>query len=177
MRPTLPALLALSFSFAGCAASATSARPETKPAPASALRSFGENEAVAIIDGLLRERHMRPVTGWTVTLPARTHFEVDLRLGDTDFGIEWVSAEDRTRDGDLLPAPDPSGQLRLLASAAGAHQRALILVLDHETYRFTDAQHAALAPNLSGAEEYDLHDAEQRLRRDLTDFVEYARSQ
>ena len=56
---------------------------------------------------------------------------------DTDFGIEWVSEEDRERYGGLLPAPDPHGQLRLLTGAGSDPQgRPLILVLDHETYRF-----------------------------------------
>ena len=177
MRKLLGLILVPLLSLAGCASGAAPVRPAAKPAAPEPLRSFGERDAVAIIDGLLREAHLQPVAGWTVVLPQHKRFEVDVRLGDSDFGIEWVSADARARDGYLLPQPDPTGQLRLLTGAAETSQRALILLLDHATYRFTETQTLAAAPSESGVEEYDLHDAEQRLRRDLTDFVEYARSQ
>ena len=119
-----------------------------RPAYAAApqLRSLEENDAISLIDG-------------------------HVRLGDTSFGIEWVSAEDRARYGALLPAPTPDGQLQLLTGAGNdAQVRPLILVLDHQSYRF-----ASRRVQIEGI--HDLHEVEAQLRRDLTDFIEYARSQ
>jgi hypothetical protein len=177
MRVSPGPLLALLFAVTGCASGASAARPEAKPPARDALHSFAEADALAMIDDLLRESHLQPVAGWTIALPRRSRFEVDVRLGDSAFGVEWVSPDDRARDGDLLPARDPAGQLRLLSGAAGSQKAALVLLLDHESYRFAEPRPVAGAFFAPGAEEYDLHDVEQRLRRDLTEFVEYARSQ
>jgi hypothetical protein len=162
------AWLVLFVALAGCA---DAQRPRPAYASAPELRSLKESDAIALIDELLREARWQPVPSWTVEVPPYAELEVDVRLGDTSFGIEWVSEEDRERYGGLLPAPDPDGQLRLLTGAGSDPQgRPLILVLDHETYRFAN-QHA----QVEGI--HDLHDAEELLRRDLTDFIEYARSQ
>ena len=60
--------------------------------------------------------------------------------------------------------------MRLLRADDGHGQPALILVLDHETYRF--ASDARKARELG-----DERDVKQRLRRDLQDFIDYAKSQ
>jgi hypothetical protein len=154
------------------------------PAPApealapTKFRSLDEGEAIALLERMLREAKLRPIPGWQVALPKRTDFEVDLRLGDTGFGIEWVSAQDRTRYGSLLPAPGPGGQLRLLSGAEGERKPALILVLDHESYRFVERDPAKTAVlQARPPDDAQMRDVEHRLRRDLTDFLEYARSQ
>ena len=144
-----------------------------RPAYAAApqLRSLEENDAISLIDGLLREARWHPVPSWTVEVRPRAQLEVDVRLGDTSFGIEWVSAEDRARYGALLPAPTPDVQLQLLTGAGNdAHVRPLILVLEQQSYRF-----ASRRVQIEGI--HDLHEVEAQLRRDLTDFIEYARSQ
>src|SRR5688572_9702194 len=84
----------------GCA-TAERARPAHAAAPAP-LRSLDEGAALALIDELLREARWHPVASWRVAVPPRNELEVDVRLGDTDFGIEWVSADDRSRYGKLL---------------------------------------------------------------------------
>ena len=99
-------------------------------------------------------------------LAPRAGLDVDVRLGDSGFGIEWVSDKDRLAYGDRLPAPDPDGQLRLLRADDGHGQPVLILVLDHETYRFASDARAA-------RELGDERDVKQRLRRDLQDFIDY----
>lgn len=142
------------------------------------LHSIEEREAVALIEDLLREATLRPVQGWRVALPRRGAFEVDLRLGDTAFGVEWVSEQDRSRYGDVLPAPGPEGQLRLLTAPEGGARGAQILVLDHETYRVLASDGASAGRSRAGSLRGEqTRELEQRLRRDLTDFIEYARSQ
>jgi hypothetical protein len=161
-----------------CASGPQPTTPAPQPEQRAPLRSLDEPEAIALIERLLREAKLRPVAGWQVALPERAAFEVDLRLGDTGFGIEWVSAQDRTRYGELLPAPGPGGQLRLLNGAEDARPKPLILVLDHESYRFAsrDRSHTAQL-HAASPDGDDVRDLEQRLRRDLMDFLEYARSQ
>jgi hypothetical protein len=161
-----------------CASGPAPATFAPRPESSAPLRSLDEPEAIALIERLLREAKLRPVPGWQVALPERDAFEVDLRLGDTGFGIEWVSAQDRTRYGRLLPSPGPGGQLRLLSGAENARPKPLILVLDHESYRFAshDRPHAAEL-HAANPDADQVRDLEQRLRRDLMDFLEYARSQ
>jgi hypothetical protein len=155
------------------APAAVAATPSAGAAPAR--RSLDETEALSLIDELLLEAKQRPVPGWHVALPTRGELDVDVRIGESDFGIEWVSALDRSRYGDALPAPAPAGQLRLLSAAEGGPGRtALILVLDHETYQLaasgTPTARAFAPPG-------EARELERRLRRDLTDFLDYARSQ
>jgi hypothetical protein len=161
-----------------CASTPQPAPRAPEPQTRAPLRSLDEPEAIALIERLLREAKLHPIAGWQVALPERAAFEVDLRLGDTGFGIEWVSAQDRTRYGELLPAPGPGGQLRLLSGAPDVRPKPLILVLDHESYRFASraGSHSAKLQAAS-PDDVQARDLEQRLRRDLMDFLEYARSQ
>lgn len=128
-----------------------------------------EPEALALIDAILVESQVTAVPGWRIELPPQTAIEVDLRLGDSSFGIEWVTPEDRERLGGALPDPDPQGQLRLLSGQApDAAARPLVLLLDAESYAQSD-----------GAER-DARTREhlrKRLQRDVGDFLEYVRGQ
>jgi hypothetical protein len=162
--------LVLMVALTACASgprSATAARTHALPD----LQSLDETRALALIDELLLEAEQEPHNGpWKVELAPRAGLDVDVRLGESGYGIEWVSDEDRLAYGDRLPAPDPDGQLRLLRADDGHGQPALILVLDHETYRFASDARAA-------RELGDERDVKQRLRRDLQDFIDYTKSQ
>jgi hypothetical protein len=149
-------------------ACATAPRPAPRdPAPRE-LHALAEPAALSLIDRLLIEQRQLPAFGWQVRLAERTDFEVDVRLGESRFGIEWVSAGDRALAGAVLPEPDPSGQLRVV-SALERSEPALILVLDDRSYGVARDPRASLAES-----ERTL---EQRLRQDLHDFVAYAQSQ
>jgi hypothetical protein len=147
-----------------------------RPAPARAralpeLQSLDEARALRLIDELLVEAEQQPRNErWTVELEPRAGLDVDVRLGHSGFGIEWVSDQDRLAYGARLPAPDPEGQLRLLHADDGHGQPVLILLLDHESYRFAGDARAA-------RELGDERDVRQRLRRDLQDFIDYTKTQ
>lgn len=159
---------ALLFALGACAsAPALSASRAASPQRIE-LRELPEPAALSLLDRLLLEQRQLPVAGWKVLLPARTDFEVDLRIGESRFGVEWVSPRDRELYGAALPEPDPGGQLRLLRAAAAGEQP-LILLLDDRNYRL------ALGGRVS--EEEGARELEQRLRRDLGDFLQYARGQ
>ena len=137
------------------------------------MRSLDEGGALALIDELLREARWQPVPSWHVALPPRARARSRRAARRHRLRRSSGSArEDRNRYGQLLPPPGPAGQLRLLtAPSATRRGRALILVLDHESIASPCARR--WPPRRS----HDRHDVEQQLRRDLTDFIEYARSQ
>ena len=96
-------------------------------------------------------------------LPATSFALIDVPR----FGIEWVSSNDRLVRDDL-PQPLQDGQLRILPGT-GEDAATQILLLDEQTYRFSPDREAVQGGALGMAE------AELRLRRDVTDFVTYAR--
>ena len=72
------------------------------------LQSLDETRALALIDELLLEAEQEPRNErWTVELAPRAGLDVDVRLGRSGFGIEWVSDKDRLAYGDRLPHPIP----------------------------------------------------------------------
>lgn len=134
---------------------------------AFALRTLPEARALTVVREALREAGTAAGPPFSVEVgPAP--FEVDVALADTAaFGIEWVSASDRLERDDL-PAPLEDGQLRILPGT-GDDAGTQILLLDERTYRYDPSREAVQAGAPGMAE------AELRLRRDVTDFVTYAR--
>ncbi|MFW5875310.1 MAG: hypothetical protein ACOCXM_01105 [Myxococcota bacterium] len=151
-------------------AACSGAQPQAKEASEADLRIISEADAVGIINETVRARGATPETGWEVDIAADEPLLVDLRIGGTPYGIEWVSARDRQTYGGAIPDPDPNGQLRILPGA-GDDAQAQILVLDFRSYRYDpDAERVRLGATGS-------REAESRLRRDVRDFLEYVRGQ
>ncbi|HEX7476441.1 MAG TPA: hypothetical protein VF331_01415 [Polyangiales bacterium] len=149
---------------AGCA----TATPAVQHPSAEHLASLPESQALALIDSCLQEQKVEPEPGWAVELPRHAGgLPVDIRLGHAPVGIEWVSEQDRARYGQLLPAPDPSGQLRVLQGRDGA----IVLLLDQATYRYEPGGARALLASR------DLDSTADRLKRDVQDFIAYVKSQ
>ncbi len=140
------------------------------PASPADLRSISEARAIELIGQTLGEASTRPSTGWTIDIGAERPLEVDLRLDNTRFGIEWVTPLDRDAYGDTIPQPDPSGQLRILPGVDN-DANAQILVLDERMYRF-DPDLERVEHGATGA-----RDVEGRIGRDVRDFIEYVRGQ
>ena len=134
------------------------------------LRSISEAEAIDILAELLVEAGVTAAQSWRVNVGASEPFEVDLRLGQTSYGIEYVSPQDRADHGERIPRPDPNGQLRIMPGA-GNDAQAQILVLEHSTYRYDPDRERVQRGSIGPAE------AEERLRRDLRDYLEYVRGQ
>ncbi len=136
-------------------------------AATSELRTLPEARALGIVREALREAGASGGGTFSVEVGAEP-LEVDVALIDVPrFGIEWVSANDRLGRDDL-PPPLEDGQLRILPGT-GSDASTQILLLDEQTYRFSPDREAVQAGALGMAE------AELRLRRDVTDFVTYAR--
>ncbi len=158
-----PCIAALVFASCGPA-------PRPRGPTEDELRIITETEAQELLREALDSAGVPVQTEWQVDIGGGATLEVDMRLAQSDFGIEWVSPQDRQDHGDRLPHPDPSGQLRILPGA-GTDAQAQILVLDHRSYRY-DPDRERVQRGSTGAAE-----AEDRVRRDVRDYLEYVRGQ
>ncbi|MFT5357919.1 MAG: hypothetical protein ACI9KE_005156 [Polyangiales bacterium] len=127
----------------------------------SGLRSLPESRALEVVREAAADSGVNVGEGFSADL-AGGAIDVDFRLG-TNFGVEWVSAQDRANDP-TLPEPPTGGQLRIIAEPGGAQ----ILILESASYRYDPRRARVQAGATSAA------DVEARLRRDLRDFFVYA---
>ncbi len=144
--------------------------PAPRTVTAADLRSVHEARALQIVDDAVTQEGVPVASGWQVAVGADHPLRVDVRLAGTEYGIEYVSPQDRIDYGDAIPRPDPNGQLRILAGT-GADARAQILVLEESSYRYDPD------PDRVQAGARGVREAEGRLRRDVRDFLEYVRGQ
>lgn len=133
-------------------------------------RPLYEVQAFEVIRRIVTENGFTPQPNWPITLVGSTPLTVDFRVGDTSFGIEWVSAEDRESLGAALPSPDPNGQLRIVPGV-GSDWQAQVLVLDYRVYLY-DPDPLHVRYGSTGQRE-----VERRLEQDVRDFLDYVRSQ
>ena len=158
-------IASLLFSIAGCGGSRSGEASEPPE-----LLTLSEARALEIIGEVLAEEGIQPGSGWTVQIAPETTLDVDVRLGQSSFGIEWISPQDRADMGEALPQPASGGQLRIVPGA-GEDASAQVLALEHSTYQYAN-EREAVQRGVPGASE-----AEERLRRDVRDFLEYVRGQ
>ena len=164
LRAALSALLLLALP--ACGPTATG-RGETA---AVEHRTIDENRALTQILEVLGAESVARGPAWSVSIGHETSLDVDVRLADSDFGIEWLSPQDRLDLGDAVPGPAEGGQLRIVPGTGG-DSAAQILVMEHSSYRYVNEREHVQ----SG--EPGAHDAEERLRRDVRDFLHYVRGQ
>ena len=160
MPPTLPRPLPFIALLLACGG------PPAASARTEALRILPEDHALSIVREALRDAGATASPTYAVDVGEEA-LEVDVALDASPFGIEWVSAYDRSRRSDL-PEPLQDGQLRILPGI-GADADKQILILDERSYRFHPDREAVEGGAIGMAE------AELRLRRDVSDFVTYAR--
>ena len=132
-------------------------------------QELGETRALEIIEATLTRLGVRASPGWEVDIGGEERLRVDLHLGTGDFGIEYVTRQDRANDA-ALPAPPRSRELQILPGA-NDDARAQLLLLDERAYGFDPHVEHVQQGQPSAV------DAEGRLERDVADFVEYVRGQ
>lgn len=166
----LPALLcscALAASaVAGCGASSRS----TSASADAQNRTLDETRALMLIDQVLVENGIARNRAWAVPIQHGVELEVDLRLAQSRFGIEWMSPQDRADLGDAIPGPTTTGNLRIVPGYGDGHDEQ-ILILEHSTYDFVN-EREHVEGGRAGARE-----TEERLRRDVLDFIHYVQGQ
>jgi hypothetical protein len=169
MRTLLVALPVLLVSLAG----ACGPPPRPSRARDSDLRTLGETRALEMIREVTQESSIACGDAWRVDVgesDPEQLFDVDLRLADSAYGVEWVTSQDRADWGRAIPQPDRGGQLRIMPGARD-DRSAQILILDERSYRYDPDSDRVRAGSVGPRE------AEDRLRRDVRDFLEYVRGQ
>lgn len=122
-----------------------------------------ESRALAIIAEALSDAGVAVGSSFPMDMGEGDEFEVDLRLADRDFGVEWVSSQDRV-DRPSLPENAPNGQLRVVPGSGG-DAGIQVLMLDAASYRYDGDRGRVQAGATS------LMDVEARVRRDVRDYL------
>ncbi|MEM9067779.1 MAG: hypothetical protein AAGE52_04710 [Myxococcota bacterium] len=134
------------------------------------LRSLTETRALTLVAEAMTDGGVSRGARFAVSIAPEESLEVDVRLADTRFGIEWVSAQDRLDHGDAIPEPASGGELQILPGR-GDDENIEVLILDAQRYRYDPRQERVYSGSASPSE------VEARLRRDVQDFLEYCRGQ
>lgn len=154
-------------SIAGCGASSRS-RDSTAEAQ---NRTLDETRALLLIEEVLMENGVSRNHAWAVPIHHGVELEVDVRLAQSRFGIEWMSPQDRADLGEQVPGPTATGNLRIVPGFGEGHDDIQILILEHSTYDFVN-EREHVQGGRAGARE-----TEERLRRDVLDFIHYVQGQ
>jgi hypothetical protein len=156
MRTTL-LLLCLG---AGCASRADT--PTTGP---SQRRTLTESQALTVIERTLYEKGTLPARAFPVETELGSII-ADVRLTGSPNAIEWVSDEDRSREAKGLPVSRADEPLRIVSARANT-DGVSVLVLDSGAYDYETN------PQLIQRGAPDIGEAEERLRRDIGEYIEY----
>lgn len=148
--------------LASCAATVPSTRVGA-PEP----RVLSETQALLAVREALLSAGALAAGDTTLTLDGEP-LHADIRFGDPPFAIEWATADDRTHGS--LPAATPDSPLQIVSASDGS-QMIQVLVLDERAYAY-EGNSLLVQRGAQGIE-----DAERRVRRDVTDFVNYVRDQ
>jgi len=154
---------ALATAVPGCGASSRS----SESSASAQSRTLSETRALVIIAETLSDHAIPRGSMWQITLPGGEALDVDVRLAQSQFGIEWMSPQDRSDLGEAVPGPTEDGRLRIVPGR-GEEQ---VLVLEHSSYDFVNEREHVQAGR-AGARE-----TEERLRRDVVDFIHYVQGQ
>ena len=154
-----------------CAAQGCGGPPPVQDLGDAQSRVLTEPQALLVVEGTLNQAGAQMARAWQVSLGGAAPLEVDARVGDPPFGIEWVTDADRAVHGSALPRSQPGGALRIVSARDEAQRVVQILVLDPSLYGY-EANPRLVQRGAPGIDE-----AEERLRRDLRDFLEYVRGQ
>lgn len=133
-------------------------------------KTLREDQAVPAIREALIQQNQLAEGSLSVRLGEDGTLEADVHFGSPPFAIAWTTAEDRAALGALLPAARDSGPIQVLTASTG-EQPVQVLVLDAQSYAYEGN------PLLVERGAPSLEEAERRLRRDVTYFVEYVRDQ
>jgi hypothetical protein len=165
-RHPVPYLLLFTLLLTACAGTRETTR-EAAPEP----QLLTEAQALLVIQETLARAGTRVEHTWPVRVNDAAEILVDARLGNDPFAIEWVSDQDRSEHPAILPSTRPDGPLRIVEGKSPDAPLAQVLVLDAHAYGYEGN------PTLVQRGAPSLSDAEERVRRDVQEFMAYARTQ
>jgi hypothetical protein len=162
---TLP--YATLFAVVSACAGSSEVTREARPEP----QVLSEDQALQVIQETVASAGSSVNHGWPVRVGEAAEILVDARVGHDAFAIEWVSDEDRSAHPAILPHGRPNGPLRIVTGMSADTPLAQVLVLDAHAYGYEGN------PQLVQRGALGVHDAEARVRRDVEEFLVYAREQ
>lgn len=164
----LVAVLCLAPLTPACGASSSN-RPAARQE--ANVRTISENRALTLIAEILAEEGIARGPLWTVPVAQGREIDVDIRLAQSSYGIEWMSPQDRADLGDTVPGPAEGGRLRIVPGFGEGHTDEQVLILEHSSYEFVN-EREHVEGGLPSARE-----TEVRLHRDVRDFIHYVQGQ
>lgn len=167
MNDTSPTrTLALTFCGLLCALSlGCASRAEVSTSGSSQRRTLTESQALTVIESALYEKGTLPARSFPVETEVGS-IVADVRLTGSPYAIEWVSDEDRSAEAKGLPISRADDPLHIVSARANA-DGVSILVLDASAYDYETN------PYLVQRGAPDIGEAEERLRRDVSEYIEY----
>jgi len=140
--------------------------PEEVRAP-NPTRSLDERRAVEVIRRAVSQEGEQPAPGRDVELRTGKTLHVDVSIEGHDFGIAYISDDDRDKLGDAIKPPNAKDE-KLRLERVGADSEVRVVLLYQDNYRYDD---------LAGeSHELTTITAERALTRDVKDFVTYAKT-
>ncbi len=123
-----------------------------------------EHRATQLINEAFRADHEHPVQGRDLPLSETEALHVDVNAQNRKYGVAYVTGQERSLLGAMLPPRDPAmGDALQLVSGLGPDDNARVLVLEDSDYVFDD--------HVGGAHEASSLSAELKLKRDVHDFL------
>jgi hypothetical protein len=155
----IAAASALGMAALGCG-------PEPVRAP-NPTRSLDERRAVEVIRRAVGLESERPAAPRDVELPAGKTLRIDVSIDGHEFGIAYISDDDRDKLGDAIKPPNGKDE-KLRLERIGPDGEVRVVLLYQDNYRYDD---------LAGeSHELTTITAERALTRDVRDFITYAKT-
>jgi hypothetical protein len=156
----------LPFALFMAACAAQQPVPDVGPSQRQVLT---EDQALQVIREALMTEGTTSEADWPLQVE-HDELDADVRL-DGPFAIEWVSEADRAAHASVLPQGTPNGPLRIITGKSVDAHSAQVLVLDANAYGYEGN------PRLVQRGAPGIDEAESRVRRDVAEFLSYAREQ
>jgi hypothetical protein len=158
------AALSLPLLLASCGGPQTGLPPEP-------LRKLDEARAFEIMLGAFGEMNMQAERDRKLTTAASGEFEVDLAVPGKPVAIEYLDANDRNALSAALPARHGDA-LRIMAANDAGGAEVQVFIIDEADYEFDPNPEQS-----GGGRAPTVQEVEGRLRRDVIDFLQYARNE
>jgi hypothetical protein len=134
-------------------------------------RPMEKGKAISIIEEMLAERGYSWDKDVPVQVTGTAEFSCDFRVKGEKIAIEYLSAEDRARIGEI-PPPAEGSRLhvingRAVSADSAVPSRLFVLFIDDRKFVYHSN------PNSEVRADVTIQDVDARLRRDIADFLSW----
>lgn len=133
-------------------------------------RPLEAGKAISIIEEILAERGYAWDTKVPVQVAGASEFNADFRIKDHSIAVEYLTAEDRSRIGQIPPAAKGS-RLHVIngrtLSSNGVPSKVYVLFIDDRKFVYHSNPTSEIRADVTFME------VDARLRRDMADFLSW----